>query len=172
MQQNTCLSRKYSTTSTTKGTTVPNATAIFTICSNNYMPYARTLLASVARYHPEADLFLGLADERIASDTFYPANVEILPARELGIPDFPSFAFQYDILEFNTAIKPFLFLEIFSRSYQNVIYLDPDILLFRPLISVLDALADGASFVLTPHLCTPAERFRTKRSIYYARRCI
>ena len=49
----------------------------------HYMPYARTLLASVARCHPEADLFLGLADEKTASEDFYPANVEILPAREL-----------------------------------------------------------------------------------------
>ncbi|WP_375411262.1 glycosyltransferase [uncultured Bradyrhizobium sp.] len=136
---------------------MPSYTAIFTICSNNYMPYARTLLASVARYHPDAVLFLGLADEKISLDNFYPERAEVLQARDLHIPDFPSFAFQYDILEFNTAIKPFIFLELFARGYRNVIYLDADILLFRPLTSVLDSLADGANFVLTPHLCKPAE---------------
>jgi glycosyltransferase involved in cell wall biosynthesis len=136
---------------------VPSDTAFFTICSNNYMPFARTLLAAVARCHPDADLFLGLADEKIPLEEFYPERAEVLQARDLHIPDFSSFAFQYDILEFNTAIKPFVFLELFARGYRNVIYLDPDILLFRPLTSVLDSLANGASFVLTPHLCKPAE---------------
>lgn len=39
--------------------------AIFTICSNNYIPVARTFLTSARRHHPEADLFVCLADRRI-----------------------------------------------------------------------------------------------------------
>jgi hypothetical protein len=127
-------------------------TAIFTICSNNYLPQAEVFFDSARHHHPEADLFLGLAD-RPAGD--YPPGIHVLPAHDLGIPDFAAMAFRYDIMEFNTAIKPFVMLRLFEQGYTRVLYFDPDIMIFRPLDSVIQALADGASFVLTPHLCSP-----------------
>ena len=127
-------------------------TAIFTICSNNYVPQAEVFFDSVRHHHPEADLVIGLADKP-AGD--YPSDVRVLPADELGIPDFISMAFRYDIMEFNTAIKPFVMLRLFDQGYTQVLYFDPDIMIFRPLDSVFEALRNGASFVLTPHLCSP-----------------
>lgn len=130
--------------------------AFFTICSNNYMAYAKVLFASARRYHPDASYFICLVDEKLDQDGLYPPDAALILAHELGIPDFDCFAFQYDIMELNTAVKPFMFLKLF-KDFDQVIYLDPDIEIFRPMESVFDALDDGASFVLTPHLCSPAE---------------
>lgn len=131
--------------------------AIMTICSSNYFPYARILFASLRRYHPEAALFLCLADIKSAWELGID-EVEIIEARELGIPNFLDFAFRYDIMEFNTAVKPFMMRFLLEeRSFQQVIYLDPDIELFAPMTAVFESLERGANFVLTPHLTAPAE---------------
>ena len=133
-------------------------TAFFTICSNNYMPFARVLLESVRHHHPDAALFVCLADEVIDWPGLYDGDFAVLPADRLGIPGFRAFAFQYDIMELNTAVKPFMFLHLLEeRGFDRVVYFDPDILLLAPLSGVLGQLAAGASLVLTPHLRGPAE---------------
>jgi len=131
--------------------------AVFTICSNNYVAYARTLLNCVRLHHPDADRFLCLVDAPLKMEGLYPDDCQLILASDLGIPDFETFAFQYQLLEINTAVKPFVILRLFEQDYDQVIYFDPDIELFRPLDSVTDALQNGASFVLTPHVCLPAD---------------
>ena len=132
--------------------------AVFTICSNNYMPFARVLLESVGRHHPEADLFVCLADRRIEFDGLYSSAWTVVEAEALPIPGFPAFAFRYDIMEFNTALKPFMFQHLVDElGYDQALYFDPDIELFAPLEAVTGALGAGASFALTPHLCSPCE---------------
>jgi glycosyltransferase involved in cell wall biosynthesis len=132
--------------------------AIFTICSNNYVPMAKVLLESARRHHPELAIYLCLADEPVAEADFYPEGCTIVRGDSLGIPDFRDFAFRYDVMEFNTALKPFMFRQLFERGHSGVVYLDPDIEIFAPLTSVLEQLDQGASFVFTPHLTRPAER--------------
>ena len=132
--------------------------AIVTICSNNYFPYARILLDSLKRYHPEASLFLCLADIKNHKIDLGIEGVEIIEARELGIPNFLDLAFRYTIMEFNTAIKPFMLRYLIEkRDFDQVIYLDPDIELFSPMKKVLTSFEEGANFILTPHLTSPAE---------------
>jgi glycosyltransferase involved in cell wall biosynthesis len=130
--------------------------AIFTICSNNYIAYAKVLLNSCRRHHPESDLFVCVVDEPVQGEDFYP-DCNLLFAKDLGISDFQSFAFQYTVMELNTAVKPFVFRHLFMQGYGHLIYFDPDIELFGTLEPVLNELNKGASFVLTPHLCSPSE---------------
>jgi glycosyltransferase involved in cell wall biosynthesis len=132
--------------------------AIFTICSNNYVPMAKVLLESARRHHPEIALYLCLADEPVDKAGFYPEGCTVIRGDSLGIPDFRDFAFRYDVMEFNTALKPFMFRQLLERGHSGVVYLDPDIEIFAPLKAVLDLLDEGASFVFTPHLTRPAER--------------
>jgi glycosyltransferase involved in cell wall biosynthesis len=132
-------------------------TAVFTICSNNYLAYAVTLLKSVKKFHPDLDCFLCLVDEKLTYPSLYEHDFDVVLARELEIPDFYCFSFQYDVLELNTAVKPYMFLRLFDRKYRQVIYFDPDIEIFGRLDVVLSSLSAGASFVVTPHLCSPAE---------------
>ena len=132
--------------------------AIFTICSNNYVPMAKVLLSSAQTHHPNAIMYLCLADALLDEPGFYPDGCTIILAENLGIPDFSCFAFRYDVLEFNTALKPFMIRKLLSSGYDTVLYFDPDIEIFRPLRSIMNALKSGASFVLTPHICKPSEK--------------
>ena len=132
--------------------------AIFTICSNNYMPAARTFLDTARQHHPEAALFVCLADRKVDSPGFYDPDWTVVETESLDIPDFPSFAFRYDIMEMNTAVKPFMFQHLLEElGYDVALYFDPDIEIFHPLESVVGPLRDGASFLLTPHLLSPCE---------------
>jgi glycosyltransferase involved in cell wall biosynthesis len=140
--------------------------AIFTICSNNYMPFAHVLFASLRRHHPEAALFLCLADRMAETPGLYGEDCTVIAAEDLQVPDFPSFAFRYDIMEFNTALKPFMVLHLLDdRGFDAVIYFDPDIEVFAPLTGVVAALHGGASFVFTPHLCAPNEDRREPNDV-------
>ena len=60
-------------------------------------------------------------------------------------------------MEFNTAIKPYMIRYLLAAGHDAVLYFDPDIEVFAPLDGILQPLQNGASFVLTPHLCAPAE---------------
>jgi glycosyltransferase involved in cell wall biosynthesis len=131
--------------------------AIFTICSNNYVSMARILLDSAKRFHPDATVYLCLADALLPNDGFYPDGCVVIPIENLNIPDFRSFVFRYDIMELNTAVKPFMFQHLLRMGHETVLYFDPDIQVFSRLDQILEPLLDGASFVLTPHLCAPAE---------------
>jgi glycosyltransferase involved in cell wall biosynthesis len=135
-----------------------NRKAIFTICSNNYLPYAKILLNSLQKHHQDVQLFLCLADHKVNSEKVYVQGVSIIEARDLNVPNFDDFAFRYDIMEFNTALKPFMMsLLVEEYDFEQVIYLDPDIEVFAPLDDIFDALESGQNFVLTPHLTAPSE---------------
>jgi glycosyltransferase involved in cell wall biosynthesis/SAM-dependent methyltransferase len=65
---------------------------------------------------------------------------------------------RYSITEFNTALKPFVFMHLFNNYHHgSVVYLDPDILVMSRMVEMESAFADGADAVLTPHILEPAE---------------
>ena len=126
----------------------------FTICSRNYLAYALNLRDSLREVAPDLTLNIFLADEPLeATSTEVP---EIINVSSLGISNILDMAFRYNVVEFNTAIKPLCFEYMFDKAgFDAVIYLDPDIQLFRPLDDVTAALGSGASCVLTPHILSP-----------------
>ncbi len=131
-----------------------NSTAIFTISSKNYIAYARTLFQSVREFHDDADRFLLLVDE-IGDDLGPSAEpFTVVPVGSIGVPDFSAMCFKYDVVEFNTAVKPFFFRYLLEQGYRKVIYFDPDIMLFRRVDLILELL-DRHSIVLTPHITRP-----------------
>lgn len=123
----------------------------FTIVSNNYRHFARTLAESVRKHDPDLPAFLALCDEPLDRGDDPRDAYTVLPIRELGLPQFDRFTFQYTILELNTAIKPWVIAELFARGYERVIYFDPDIRLYGPVAPILDEL-ERSQIVLTPHL--------------------
>ena len=127
-----------------------NSTCIFTIVSNNYLHYANTLFESVKQHCPEADLVLGLCDEK-QEDTFCPDADDIIELKNLEVTGLGHFVYQYTILELNTAIKPYVIEMLMNRGYEKVIYLDPDIKIFDTLSPML-SLLDKFNVLLTPHL--------------------
>jgi hypothetical protein len=124
---------------------------IFTIVSRNYAAQAATLMESVAAQEPKARRVVVATDgpiphlERLA---------EVIDAREL-CPVYDAMSVYYDALELNTAVKPYVFRRFLSDGgAASATYLDPDIVVFRPLHSVKQGLAE-AQLALTPHLTRP-----------------
>ena len=132
-----------------------NATIVCTIVSKNYLSYARVLMRSVKEHHPELQLVTLLVD-RI--DGYFRPEEEpfhTILADDLNIPDWDHFSMKYDIIELNTAVKPYFLEVLFDRfEARNVIYFDPDILVYQRLDALL-ALLERFSVVLTPHILEP-----------------
>jgi len=131
---------------------------VFTIASKNYLAYVRVLLKSVAVVHPEYSLYLCLVDQ--VEDSFDPrAEIfHVVPSDSIGIAHFNDMAVRYDIMELNTAVKPFMFRWLFDNtSLDSIIYLDPDIRAYSRFDHLEGVLASDASVVLTPHITHPIE---------------
>ncbi len=132
--------------------------SVFTIAAKNYLAYVRVLLDSIRRLHPEYKLFLCLADR--VDGRFEPKDegYSIVTAEDLRIPNFVDFSLRYDIMEFSTAVKPFMFRWLFENTESDaVIYLDPDIRLYSRLDRLEELLVPGTSVVLTPHITQPLD---------------
>ncbi len=126
----------------------------FTICAKNYLAQALTLRESFLKYNPSLNFFIFLADKIDGVE-----DVDGVVALDKSwIPDWVNMAFKYDVIEFNTSIKPFCFGKLFKEGYEKVIYLDPDIYVTRPLDYIYECL-NNKSVVLTPHYCDIEEHF-------------
>jgi len=135
---------------------MPTKHAAITIVSKNYFAFATTLAESYKKHHPDHDFLIVLVDK---ADGHVPASLscgaEVIEMANLVIPDIGRFIYRYSIMELNTAVKPFALADIFEkRGYETLLYIDPDILVFRPLAEIYDAL-QSASIVLTPHIRKP-----------------
>jgi glycosyltransferase involved in cell wall biosynthesis len=128
-------------------------TAVCTIVSNNYLPFARTLMGSLCETHPEWDRHVLITDEIRGHFNPKSEDFEVLEVEELPLPGGRRMLFQYSILELNTAVKPWWLAWLFERGdYDRVIYLDPDISVYRRLEEVERTLDAGNFMCLTPHL--------------------
>jgi hypothetical protein len=127
---------------------------IFTICSKNYFAQAKVLAKSVKQYAVDTDFFILLADEINGVD-IKQGDIQVIEAKTLNIPDYYEMAFKYDVIEYNTSIKPFFITKLFTEyNYEKVLYLDPDMALFDDPNIIFDLL-DSKDIVLTPHLVKP-----------------
>lgn len=132
-----------------------NKTAVFTASAANYFAFSRTLLRSVREVHGDVDLYFLLADDVADVGPFLaPETYEVVTVDNIGIPDYRKMAFVYNLVEFNTAVKPFFIQRLFAKGYEKVLYLDPDILVLDRLDAALNAL-DEHSIVVTPHHLAP-----------------
>jgi hypothetical protein len=128
--------------------------AACTIVSLNYLPYARTLCDSFLRCHPEANFYVLLVDRLPAGFDRRQERFQMTTVEELNIADFASVAFKYGIVELNTNVKPTFLRMLLDQGIDQLLYLDPDIFVYRKLDSVFDALSESA-IVLTPHVLSP-----------------
>ncbi len=130
--------------------------AAFTFVSKNYFAYAQALAQTYLQHHPDNDFLIVLVDR---ADGYVPARLpcgaEVIEMGEIALPDVGRFIYRYSIMELNTAVKPFTIADLFARrGYETLVFLDPDILVFRPLTAVYEAL-ERASIVLIPHMRRP-----------------
>ncbi|NKI67890.1 glycosyl transferase [Collimonas pratensis] len=127
--------------------------AAVTICSINYIAKALVLFESYRQYHPDHDFYVVIVDRKNSDLTIEHDGLTVIWAEDLSIPNFHQAAFSFDVIEFNTNVKPTA-LKLLLNSHDLVVYLDPDIEVFAPLTPVFEGL-ENASIVLTPHCNTP-----------------
>lgn len=124
--------------------------AVCTIIARNYLAQARVLAKTYLQQHPSAPFFLlvvdGLPDGVYAGD-----GITVVDPTELGLTYFWEMSFKYDVTELSTAVKPSLLRLLFTKYGQReVMYIDPDIGIMRPMAELMTALQQH-DIVLTPH---------------------
>lgn len=129
---------------------------IYTSAACNYIPKVRMLFRSLREHHPEAVLHLALADATTEQlDLAREPFDEVASVAELGIPQWQGWAFCHSIVELATAIKPFYLRRLLAREdCAQVLYLDPDMVVFSRLDDILQTL-QNADLALTPHQLQP-----------------
>lgn len=73
---------------------------------------------------------------------------------QLNIDSWHRFSFKYTPFELSCALKPYVIAEVLRRGYDEVVYLDGDMVVYGPLVEVFKALEQN-SIVITPHLLKP-----------------
>lgn len=127
-----------------------NSCALFTVCSICYLSKALVLAESVYKYEGKK-LIIYLADKKTYIADYHFCELRWLEDEE--IPGFNTLSFIYDVTEFSTSVKPFLALKLLNL-HSKVIFLDPDICLYKNLNVIHEKLAQFP-IVLTPHYITP-----------------
>jgi len=132
---------------------------VFTICSNNYLAQAKTLGDSVLKHNSDYKFIICLCDKKNSNiDYSFFSPHEIIEVADIGIEKFNKMCRQYNIIELNTSIKPFVFDYLFKnhKNVDYVMYFDPDTYVFDKLTVIEEELIDS-SILLTPHIYTPIE---------------
>jgi len=131
--------------------------AACTIIAANYLSHARVLASSYLQHHPDAHFYLLVVDDLPSSEDI-DERIRLIRANELELASFDELTLKYDVTELSTAVKPTLLRIILDRFREvNVVYLDPDIQVMRPLVELKEALTE-ANIVLTPHIIAPLPR--------------
>ncbi|MEM3846552.1 MAG: hypothetical protein QXU98_12730, partial [Candidatus Parvarchaeota archaeon] len=132
-----------------------------TIVSKNYLSQSLTLADSFKKHNPNWDFKILLCDMLEDKDDLNlmlllnSKDLFLIPIYELenylDMPLLEEMLFKYNVLEINTAIKPFFLEYLLKKGYEKIIYLDPDILILDKFDEI-DNLLDKYNIILTPHI--------------------
>ncbi len=133
-----------------------NKKIAYTVCSANHLAYAKTMADSLLAQHPEYTIFIGLVDriDNRFDVSFFQPHI-IIEAEALQIAQFAKMSAQYNIIELNCAVKPFMAQYLFKNySPDTLLYFDTDIFIYHSLEKIEEALLEN-DIVLTPHFTNP-----------------
>ena len=132
-----------------------------TIIARNYLPFARVLARSFAAHHPDGRFGVLVIDDVDGTVVGGPGGepFDVFHIDDLGqdVDELYRMASMYDVTELATALKPWFLEALLRMGAPSVLYIDPDILIARPL-DRLARLAEERGIVLTPHLTRPMTR--------------
>lgn len=130
-----------------------NKVLVFTIIAKNYYPQAATLAESYHKIHPDHQFFIFFVDNNCIRN---PKVYQAIPIKKVTlIKNLAELSFKYNITEFSTAVKPYLFRWLFQKySAQKILYFDPDIHLYKRIDRII-TLLDQHDCVLIPHRTQP-----------------
>jgi hypothetical protein len=129
----------------------------FSICSNNFLPAAKTMIDSIRVQQPGIKAMIFLVDRIDPTiDYSFISPSELIVVDGDIVPGFEEMMSRFTVIELNTAIRPFLYKYILSRfrDLSRVYYLDPDIYVYDNF-DLLDRLLEDHDIVITPHFYEP-----------------
>jgi glycosyltransferase involved in cell wall biosynthesis len=129
-----------------------NKPTICTIIAKNYLAAARCLSDSFLKHHPDGQVFVLVIDD--FAGYFDPSQERFITigVDEIGVKDLEVMSYRYTVLEFSTAVKPFLLEYLFQTcECEKICYFDPDIYFCQPIDEIWELLS-SYGMVLTPHL--------------------
>ena len=127
----------------------------FTICSANYLPYAKTVADSLVKYNSDHLFIIVLLDKGKQEYNLFAAPHTVLNVEDMKLEFFEEMSARYDIFELSCAIKSFAADYIFRmmRDCDRLFYFDADMLIFSSLEYAEKLLLQNA-ILITPHLAT------------------
>lgn len=130
----------------------------FTIVAHNYIPQSQIVAESFAAHHPGCAFYIVVTDHPLQTKLLRRHDKRLVPITDIdfGSEGFEHMATFYDVMEFATAVKPFV-LRHLLRAAGCVLYLDPDIEVFAPLDPIVEATR-RVGISLTPHCLEPIAR--------------
>src|SRR5262245_6791440 len=134
-----------------------NGVHCFTSATLGYLDRARILAETLRRQHPDWVFWLCLPDVEPVGVTFDPARDSfdrVVRLSDLDIPDKRRWIFDHDVIELCTAAKGPMLCRLLAAGASKVVYLDPDVAVFRNLKDI-DSLLNDFTIILTPHLLEP-----------------
>ncbi len=127
----------------------------FTLCSINYLAQAKALFESLKTTNPGWKFIIGLVDKNNDHADLSFLECDILEVEQLNIDGFDEMVRKYTIIELLTSVKPFYIEWLFKQNpgVENIIYFDPDIMIFQALTRLENSLKEF-DIILTPHFTT------------------
>jgi hypothetical protein len=127
------------------------ARCVFTICTKSYVGLAEALGASLRDNGYAANFLIFVVDQDV-SDVVSKFGTLVQAEAFCGFeqPEWREQTFKYDLVEFCTSLKARCFLRLLDSGYENIVYFDPDILVFDDLEQIFTKL-ETHEVVVTPH---------------------
>jgi hypothetical protein len=124
-----------------------------TIAANNYLAEAMTLAKSLRAHHKGATVILAQPEQQDAVASIARASFDSIVTPEcLHYPNLNAFAFLHDVTELATAMKPRVLRHLLNHfPDDDIIYIDPDCLVYSAFREVIEQLRGGDEVIVTPH---------------------
>lgn len=125
----------------------------FTVCSANYLPFAKTLADSLVRHNAGYQFVLALADTYNGYDEAFFAPHRIVPVTAMNLAALEEMNGRYTLFQLSCALKPFIAEWLLQEypSCNRLFYFDSDIALYGAL-SEAETILENHCLVLTPHV--------------------
>ena len=130
-----------------------NNISFITIATRNFLSNTAVLAHSMRGHQPDHRLTCYLVEESVLPSDSFDGLFDIVPIKELELPNGLNFIFQYTAFELCCALKPYIIMDQLVRfEADSVVFLDADMVLYSPLIPALEESWRFGSILLTPHL--------------------
>lgn len=123
----------------------------------DYLHMAKALAKSVKQHHPDARFAICIVEKELHPEVRDCGLFDhIVLAKDLGYSHFQKHIFRHFAYEGAISVRAKFIKYVMSVYHQaaHFAFLDPDILIYSPLLELQDAL-NRHSIVLTPHICEP-----------------